>query len=90
MSFDRGSNLNEKKDCKSIAVVHWIDAAYAEADHDGPIACITCGVFVREDEESITLALDHFADNVIRHVTSIPKSCIVKRRYYPVNWKIGK
>lgn len=63
----------------TVAVVTWYDASYQSgavtlAEMVPRVELTTAGILVREDKNTITLALDRYLDDETwRHVTHIPK-----------------
>ena len=73
-----------------LTTVEWLDAAYSDRDLNGPIKCISSGILVRENVDCVMLAGDRFEDAVVRHVTAIPKTYILRRRDTFLPWKPSK
>jgi len=74
---------------KTIAIIHWEDAAihgsnqYNESKIDfGLMVGFACGIIVKEDKKSVTLAMDYFPkqrddeENSYRVLSTYPKSGI--------------
>ena len=65
-----------------VVLVKWIDASYergecSTADAGGLAEATTAGILVKEDDESLTLALDWFGDQEHwRFLETIPKVCV--------------
>jgi hypothetical protein len=71
---------------RTIVFVRWFDASYqrGECSHDELIARVeieSAGLLVREDEQSISLALDRYdADKTWRYIEHIPKVNVLELR----------
>lgn len=68
-----------------IVWVHWKDACFQNDgnvsidDVDGPAPLLSCGVFVKETDEYIAIALDKdLEESNFRHVMTIPKVNIIR------------
>jgi len=86
---------------KQFAIINWNDAAMhgtdqfteKEAEKCGLMKGIAVGIIVKEDKESITLALDWFyEEKSYRQLSTYPKSGIQKiiRKEISSNKKKGK
>ena len=72
---------------RKLQIITWIDTAAeflsAQATEDIIIDSITgetVGFLVKETKRSVVLAMEQFEDGRWRHLVSIPKVCIEKRR----------
>jgi len=69
-----------------VVEVEWLDAVFQAGQINDPSeildGCIisTVGYLVKENKDTITLAMEFMADDTLRHVTTIPKAIIKKRR----------
>jgi len=78
----------------TVCWIKWQDASYergeARPDEVEPgVYLQTCGQLVREDDEFVSLALDHFEgsatyDATYRHICHIPKVNIIRERRFEV------
>ena len=80
-----------------FAVVRWMDAAYSEyyPAEPGLIGCVSCGLLVEEDVDQLTIALMEFSDAAVssarqRHILSIPKCQIRRRKDFSVSWRLDE
>jgi hypothetical protein len=75
-----------KRPRATLAYVRWFDASYqrGECTRDELVPRIeieSAGLLVREDGESVSLALDHYqADGTWRYIAHIPKVNILEIR----------
>jgi len=70
-------------------VVKWFDASYqrGECTIDDLITRIdmtSAGILVREDEESVSIAIDNY-DEIFRYISHIPKVNILEMQKIYVN-----
>ena len=67
--------------------VQWKDASsetrgnYSREELTGLVTQHTAGIYVSEDSEKVTLALDQSEDELFRFIMHIPKVNIVKRKF---------
>ena len=78
-----------------LTIVYWMDAAYSEYSpaESGLIGCVSCGLFIEEDDDQLTIALMEFSDAAApsarqRHILSIPKCQIQQRKDFSVSWRL--
>lgn len=77
-------------EAKTIAFVRWFDASYqrGECSLDELVPRVeleSAGLLVNEDEESISIALDHYyEDGVWRYIEHIPKVNVLDFQKMPV------
>lgn len=75
-----------KKVKKTLAYVRWFDASYQRgecdlADLNTRVELESAGLLVREDEESISIALDEYKDDgTWRYIEHIPKVNVLRIR----------
>jgi hypothetical protein len=75
---------------KQIAFVRWFDASYqrGECTIDELVTRVeieSAGLLVREDEESISLAIDRYSeDETWRYISHIPKVNVLEIRRFPL------
>lgn len=71
---------------RKLQIITWVDTAaemmkaVETEEAGGTIIGETTGFFVRETDEYVVLAMEQFEDNRWRHIVSIPKVCIKKRK----------
>ena len=76
----------KKKPKKMIAYVRWFDASYQRGECDlsemnTRVELESAGLLVREDEESISIALDKYKDDgTWRYIEHIPKVNVLRIR----------
>lgn len=69
-----------------IAYVEWFDASYQRGECDASelvprVNLQSAGLLVREDEESVSIALDQYSvDGIWRYIEHIPKVNVLKLR----------
>ena len=69
-----------------IVELEWIDAIFQPGQIDEICEvkdCVlihTIGYLIKEDNEGITLAMEVMQDGSLRHVTTIPKAIVKKRK----------
>ena len=79
-----------------VVYVEWLDASYQEGplseDEFTPhVILYSGGVFVREDDKTVTLATDYCGPNGDwRHVSHIPKVNIIRQKIFNVPEKSRK
>lgn len=67
-----------------IAIIHCTDTcmhgdtSVTVDDNLKPINGISCGAFIKEDEDGITIALDSFADKTFRNAVTYYRKQIIK------------
>ena len=79
---------------RRVVFVRWFDASFqneecTEDQLNPDVILETAGIFVREDERFLTLALDFHdsddrSDKTWRHISHIPKVNILKTKFFSV------
>lgn len=68
-----------------VEVIEWIDAvgksdeAHYPDEMENSLLLSSVGIFVKEDDEAVTIAMDSYPDGRYRSWASIPKVCIKNR-----------
>lgn len=76
----------KKGNQRTIVWVKWFDASYqrgecADVDLVPRVELESAGLLVREDKESVSIALDHYTDDATwRYIEHIPKVNILRMR----------
>jgi hypothetical protein len=71
---------------RKLQIITWIDTAgkmFEAMDTEEVGGCVlgdTTGFLVKENDTYVALAMEQFEDGRWRHLVSIPKVCIKKRR----------
>lgn len=80
----------EKVESVTLAYVRWFDCSYQQGEHRTNelvtrVDLHSGGLLVREDDESISIALDRYDDDdTWRHIQHIPKVNVISIQRFPV------
>lgn len=75
-----------RKTTITVAYVEWFDASYQRGECDDSelvhrVELKSAGLLVREDKESVSIALDHYdSDGTWRYIEHIPKVNVLRIR----------